>query len=95
MSNLTDLYNESSKQRPSEAKQIPGQETDMWDVEHTFADGFTSEQKQSSPTEYTNRALDQYNADKAELVLPESFNAELPLHRYTPETPFYDPGAGE
>jgi len=95
MSGLIDLYNKSTKQRVADARQIPGQETDMWDQEQEFAAGFKGSKTPHSPTDFTPRALEEYDVSKAELVPPESFNSELPLHQYTPETPFYNPGAGK
>ena len=88
MSNLVDLYNNSPKQRPAESRQIPEKETDFFDRAHEFADGFSTGLKKLSPTEFTARGLDQYNEERSELVPPESFDKSLPLHRYTPETPY-------
>ena len=90
MSQLVDLYNKSPDKRPVESRQIPGKETDFFDREHEFADGFSTGQKKLSPTEYTQRGLDQYNEERDEMTPPESYDQSIPLHRYTPETP-YDP----
>lgn len=95
MSNLVDLYENSDKQRPAEARQIPGRETDMWDREHEFAEGFKTGRSKESPTDYTEKGLNQYSDEKSELVPPESFNSALPLHRYTPENTFYKPGESD
>jgi len=93
MSQLVDLYEKSDKQRPAESRQIPGKETDYFDREKEFAEGFKAGKKKMSPTDYTDKGLDQYNEEKNDLVPPESFDSALPLHRYTPETPFHNPGA--
>jgi len=93
MSNLVDLYENSKKKRVEEAREIPSRETDYFDREKEFATGFKAGKKKLDPTDYTEKGLDQYNEDRNDLTPPESFDASQPLHRYTPETPFYDPGA--
>ena len=92
MSQLTDLYENSDKQRPAEARQIPGRETDMFDREHEFSNGFEVGKKKASPTSFKPKALEEYNTQKADLTPPESFDTSKPLHRYTPENKFYNPG---
>lgn len=93
MSQLIDLYNSSDKLRPQQSRdRIPLQGTDFFDREHVNADGFTVARKKLSPTEFTAEGLDGYNTEKNELVPPESFNPAEPLHRYTPENPFFNPG---
>jgi len=95
MSNLVDLYENSDKQRPAESRQIPGRETDMWDREHEFSDGFEVGKKKASPTSFKTKALESYDTEKAELTPPESFDTSKPLHRYTPENKFYNPGESD
>lgn len=93
MSNLIDLYNTSDKLRPQQSRdRIPLGETDFFDREHVNTDGFTVGQKKLSPTQFTAEGLDGYNTEKNELTPPESFDPTEPLHRYTPENPFYNPG---
>jgi len=93
MSQLVDLYEKSDKPRVAEARQIPHKETDMFDREHEFANGFKTGKQQLSPSDYTEKGLDQYSEEKSELTPPPSFNSSEPLHRYTPENSFYNPGA--
>lgn len=94
MSNLVDLYNSSDKQRPADSRErIPLEETNFFDETNQDAKGFTVQQKQLDPTQYTEKAQDQYNTEKDDLTPPESYNPEFPLHRYTPENSFFDPGA--
>lgn len=96
MSNLVDLYNTTDKQRPKESRdRIPLAETDFWDREHNDADGFTVQRRKGDPTQFTEDAQNEYHTDKNELVPPESFNPEFPLHRYTPENPFFNPGQAD
>ena len=93
MSNLVDLYNTSDKLRPKQSReQIPGGAVDFFDREHKVADGFTVGDKKGDPTKFV-AAPHAYEDQVNDLVPPESFNASLPLHRYTPTTPFYNPGA--
>lgn len=90
MSNIVDLYNKSTKPRVVAARQIPQEATDFFDREHKIADGFTTGVKKGDETQF--KALDEYDEKVQELTPPESFDPQQPLHRYTPETPFYDPG---
>lgn len=93
MSNLADLYNSSDKQRPKESREkIPGGGTDFFDREHKFHDGFKTGREKGDKPQFTEEGLDHYNTEKAKLTPPESFNPEFPLHRNTPENPFFDPG---
>ena len=96
MSNLVDLYNDSDKQRPKESRErIPGGGTDFFDREHRFHDGFKTGREKGDQPQFTEEGLDHYNTDKGELTPPESFDPSFPLHRYTPETPFFNPGEGD
>jgi hypothetical protein len=96
MSQLVDLYNTSDKKRPKESRErIPKAETDYFDREHKFSDGFSVEQKRFSPTNYTEAAQDHYQTEVENLTPPQSYDPAEPLHRYTPETPFHDAGAGD
>ena len=96
MSNLVDLYNKTDKLRPADSRErIPREETNFFDVTNENAKGFTTDQEKLSPTQFTDKAQDQYNTEKAELTPPESFNNEFPLHRFTPENPFFTPGEAQ
>ena len=92
---LVDLYENSEEQRPAEARQIPGRETDMFDREHEFSNGFEVGKKKASPTSFKTKALEEYDTEKADLTPPESFDTSKPLHRYPPENKFYNPGASD
>lgn len=94
MSNLVDMYNKTDKQRPADSRErIPREETNFFDTTTQDAKGFTAGQEKLDPTQYTAQAQDKYNTEKSELTPPESYNNEFPLHRYTPENSFFDPGA--
>lgn len=94
MSNLVDLYNKTDKQRPADSRErIPREETNFFDLTKQDAKGFSTGQEKLAPTQYTAQAQDKYNTEKSELTPPESYNNEFPLHRYTPENSFHDPGA--
>ena len=92
MSNIIEIYKTFEKLRVKQAREIPGRETDFFDREHTYADGFTTGRTKGSPTQFTPRGLDHYNEEKSNLTPPESFDATKPLHRYTPENSYYKPG---
>ncbi|KKM92341.1 hypothetical protein LCGC14_1219360 [marine sediment metagenome] len=95
MSNLTDLYGNSDKKRPKESREkIPGAATDFFDREHKFHDGFKTGRTKGDNPQFTEEGLDHYNTEKDELTPPESFDPSTPLHRYTPDTPFFNPGEG-
>lgn len=96
MSQLVDLYNKTDKLRPADSRErIPLEETNFFDETNQDAKGFTVKQKQLDPTQYSEKAQDKYNTEKDELTPPESFNNEFPLHRYTPENAFFNPGQGQ
>lgn len=96
MSNLLDLYNNTDKQRPADSRdKIPLEETNFFDETNEDAKGFTTQQTKLSPTQYTEKAQDKYNTEKDELTPPDTYNNEFPLHRYTPENAFFNPGQGQ
>ena len=96
MSNLVDLYNKTEKLRPQDSRErIPLEETNFFDETNQDAKGFTVDQKKLSPTQYTEQAQDKYNTEKDELTPPDTYNNEFPLHRYTPENAFFNPGQGQ
>ena len=96
MSNLVDLYNKTDKLRPQDSRErIPLGETNFFDETNQDAKGFSVGQEKLSPTQYTAEAQDKDNTEKDELTPPESFNNEFPLHRFTPENPFFRPGEGQ
>lgn len=96
MSNLVDLYNKTDKQRPADSRdRIPKEETDFFDQTKQDATGFSVGQEKLDPTQYTIQAQDKYNTEKSELTPPDTYNSEFPLHRYTPENSFFNPGAGQ
>lgn len=96
MSDLVDLYNTLDKQRVKESRErIPLQGTDFFDREHKFHDGFQVGFERGDQPRFTKEALDHYNTEVGELTTPESFDPAFPLHRFTPETPFNNPGEGD
>ncbi len=93
MSQLADLYHSSEKQRPKEARGIPLRATDFWDREHTFNDGFKPGQDKLDPSRFTPEARDHFNTQRNSLTPPASYDPINPLHRHTPDSPFFNPGA--
>lgn len=92
MSQLVDLFNSSQKPRVAEARQIPKEETDFFDREHKIADGFTTGLKKGDPTQFKEAGLNEYDSQVASITPPPSYDPKTPLHRFTPKTPFYNPG---
>ena len=90
MSNLVDLYNTFHTNTLEKARMIPKLVVDYFDREHKIALGFTTGKETRDPTDFIQ--LDRYDILVAGLTKPDTFNASLPLHRYNPTTPFYDPG---
>jgi hypothetical protein len=92
MSQLVDLYNKSQKPRVVEARQIPHEATHFFDREGHVNKGFVTGEKQGDPTAFSQAALNEYDTEVKNLTPPPSFDPQQPLHRYTPETPFFNPG---
>jgi hypothetical protein len=95
MSQLVDIYNRSTKLRPTQAKQIPAQETDFFDRNHEFQNGFTTLRKKGDPTEFLENALQYYNTELSTMVIPESFvrqESGIPLNEWSPDKGYYQPG---
>ena len=96
MSDLVDLYNSSDKQRVKESRErIPLVGTDFFDREHKFHDGFKVGRTQNDKPQFTAEAFEFFHTKVTELTPPDSYDPAFPLHRYTPETPFNNPGAGD
>ena len=95
MSQLVDIYNRSTKLRPVQAKLIPTQETDFFDRNHDFQDGFTTFPTKGAPTKFTSHALQYYDDELSSMVIPESFvrhESGIPLNQWNPTTRYYEPG---
>lgn len=90
---LKERYETSQKQRPSEARGIPGQKTDFFDREHTVGKGFVPNKKKGDPTDFDEEVIStEYEKEVNELTPPESFNPNEPLHQYNPTNKYGDPG---
>lgn len=95
MSQLVDLYNRSQKLRPVQARTIPGQAVNFFDRQTEFQEGWTNNQKKGDPTSWTSKALEYYDEELAQMVVPESFirhEQGIPLNRWNPRTRYYVPG---
>jgi len=93
MSDLKELYETSQAKRPTEARGIPGQKTDFFDLEHKVSDGFVPGKKKGDPTDFNEEVIEsEYETQIAELTPPPSFNPEQPLHRYNPKNVYGAPG---
>lgn len=87
----------STKPRPKQAQQIPGLQTDFFDVNGQFQPGgFRIGETSSSPTQFDNDALQYYNTEVKKIVIPTNFQPTdqgINLNRWTPDNQYSVPGA--
>lgn len=96
MSQLLNIYNNSVKPRPSQARQIPGLETNVVDINNEFQVGFKNHMRRGLPTTFTSRALEYYDEELSSMVIPESFvplDPSIPLNQWNPQNRYYIPGS--
>jgi hypothetical protein len=90
-------YEQSQKPRPAEAKLIPGEATDFFDLNDQFqAGGFKIGEKPNDPTQFTDNALNYYTYEVNNIVLPDRFSPTeqgINLNRWTINKPYNVPGA--
>lgn len=94
MSQLLDLFNSSTKARPAASRLIPTQAVHFFDRTGDIQPGFTPFEPLRQ-TEYTSKALQYYNDERTNMVVPASFQpveVGINLDRYSPDTPYYKPG---
>lgn len=94
MSDILNMYNNSTKPRPAEARNIPDVHVNFFDQNSEFQTNFTTFEALRT-TEYTNKALQYYNDERANMVTPESFiptEIGINLGRWSPENGYYNPG---
>jgi len=90
---LKERYETSQKQRVTEAREIPGQETDFFDRQGTVSDGFVTGKEKGDPTDFREDVITQeYEKKVSELSPPESFDPQQPLHRYNPKNRYGEDG---
>jgi hypothetical protein len=97
MSQLVDIYTRSTKLRPMQAKQIPGLAVNFVDRENKFQNGWTNNQRKGDPTSWSIQALNYYDTELKEMVIPESFvpaEQGIPLNQWNPKRRYYTPGQG-
>lgn len=95
MSDMEKRYNESTKLRPQQAKQIPDLAVNFIDQNNEFQDGFTTNQKKGDPTKYTTKALGYYDDEYRQISTPDGFQQTeqgITLNRWTPDKKYYEPG---
>lgn len=98
MSQLVDLLNNSTKPRPTEARQIPNLAVNFIDVQNEFQTEFTTYRTAGGRTDYTAKALNYFTTELNTVVIPQSFvqqgdpSQTIPLNRYNPTIKFYNPG---
>jgi hypothetical protein len=94
MSEILDLYLNSSKPHVVEARQIPQLATDFFDITHKYQDGFVPFEKDGS-TEFTDAAFAQYDEERKHMLIPDGFvptEQGIDLSRWTPADPYYKTG---
>jgi hypothetical protein len=98
MSELLKRYEESNKPRPAKAKEIPEVKTDFFDTNAQYTEGFTTFEKKGNPTRFNTTALDHYNTERKEVVIPSNFTPTeqgIDLGRWSPEKPYHQTGQGK
>jgi hypothetical protein len=101
MSQLTDLYEKSSKTRVVDARQIPNQAVNFVDQTNEWQKEFTTGRDSNTVTDFTDKALNHYNSERTGMVVPQSFVKQgdptlaIELNRYSPDPDksYYKPGA--
>lgn len=100
ITSLLDIYNASTALRPTQAKQTGpnGLAVNFFDTTNTFAAGFTDGLTIGSDSQFTSLALNYFDTELKNMVIPASFvriDPSIPLQRYneTPAGQYYIPGA--
>jgi hypothetical protein len=101
MSQLTDLYEKSQKNNLVQARVIPKQAVNFVDQTNEFQTEFALGRTAGADTDFTNKALAYYNAERTGMVTPQSFvkqgdpAAAIDLNRYSPDPDksYYVPGS--
>lgn len=95
MSDLLKRYEETKKPKTSEARKIPALVTDFFDRTLVWAKGFTTFEKKGNTTNFTDAALNNFDKQQAEIVLPTNFiptEQGINLHRWSVVNSYYKPG---
>jgi hypothetical protein len=94
MSDILNLYETSGKLRLVQARQIPEQQVNFFDVNSQFQTQFEAFQKLRT-TSYTDTALAYYDSARKNMVIPASYKpieAGINLNRWAPEKKYYEAG---
>ena len=87
----------STKPRPAQAQQIPGINTNFFDVNGEFQPGgFKIGERQGNPTQFDDTAMQYYNVEVKNIVIPTNFSPTdqgINLNRWTPDNKYSVPGA--
>jgi hypothetical protein len=98
MSEMVKRYEESSKPRPAQAKQIPGLAVNFVDQNNEYQEGFTTFQKKGDPTKWTGKALSYYDEERKNASYPEGFQPVEPgatPNQWGPEKKYFNPGQAQ
>jgi hypothetical protein len=95
MSDLLKRFEESVKNQIIEVRKIPQLVVNFFDRDSKYQEGFTTFDTPGMPTKFTDTALDQYNAERKQVVLPSNYTPlepDIPLNRWSPEKKYNSPG---
>lgn len=95
MSDMLKRYDESSKPRPAQARQIPGLAVNFVDLNNEFQNGFTTFHGRGAPTVFTDKALNHYDEEVRQVVVPDGFSPVeqgAEFNRWGPTKKYYNPG---
>ena len=96
MSDMVKRYNESSKLRVVQARQIPDLAVNFIDQNSQFQTQFKTYMVKGDPTTYTPHAIEYYDDELATIVIPDGFQPTetgINLNRWTSKKKYYNPGA--
>lgn len=98
ITSLLDIYNNSTALRPTQAKQTGpnGLAVNFFDTTNTFAAGFTDGLQPNSDTQFTSLALNYFDTELKNMVIPVSFvrvDPAIPLQEYSETLKYFTPGA--
>lgn len=100
MSDLVELYNTSQKPRVVDARTIPQAVVNFVDQINAWQNEYATNRKPGDSSAFTEKAVEYYDEELKTMVIPPSFVPQgdatqpIPLNRYSPNTPFYNPGRG-
>lgn len=90
---ILDLYNKSKDSRVVQARSIPFQPQNYFDAQKKYFSGFELNAQPGDPTEFTAKALDEFDTEYGAKVRPSNFMPDTPFDQYSPDNVYNIPGA--